>query len=243
MSEETFVSTAKNIHEAILEVMKRVDYVQKKKSPNLNYTFAGEADLIAALRPAMLDSNITVAVVGISDWKMDEYTTKNGSRMVDATQLSVIRFTHAPSGSFIDVTARGEGADTGDKSSNQAQTGAYKYALRQTFMIETGDDPDNDASVERAPARKPQQTRQDKPAPAPVAKTTTQAQKPAGGNGAAAGQKQDFTTVYWAAVRQGKVDRAVGDAYLAGHKGDFEGACRHFGLVATTAVPPSPQPV
>ena len=32
--------------------------------------------------------------------------------------------------------------DTGDKDSNKAMTAAFKYALRQTLMIETGDDPD-----------------------------------------------------------------------------------------------------
>jgi hypothetical protein len=39
----------------------------------------------------------------------------------------------------------------------KALTGAYKYFLRQTFLIETGDDPDRYASAdqEAAPANKP----------------------------------------------------------------------------------------
>ena len=41
----------------------------------------------------------------------------------------------------MSAMSSGEGSDTGDKASNKALTGAYKYALRQTFCIETGDDP------------------------------------------------------------------------------------------------------
>jgi hypothetical protein len=40
----------------------------------------------------------------------------------------------------------GEGLDRGDISINKAATSAYKYALRQTFCIETSDDPDNFSS-------------------------------------------------------------------------------------------------
>ena len=36
--------------------------------------------------------------------------------------------------------------DVGDKSANKAATGLLKYALRQTFLIETGDDPDAESS-------------------------------------------------------------------------------------------------
>jgi hypothetical protein len=43
----------------------------------------------------------------------------------------------------------------GDKATAKAMTGAYKYALRQTFCIETGDDPDKDPSVDQERASKP----------------------------------------------------------------------------------------
>ena len=56
---------------------------------------------------------------------------------------------------YIDVTAPGEGADSGDKSGNKANTCAYKYALRQTFVIETGDDPDEEASEKSQRATQP----------------------------------------------------------------------------------------
>jgi hypothetical protein len=67
------------------------------------------------------------------------------------------RLTHASSGESEDCQVLGEASDAGDKAAPKALTGAYKYFLRQTFLIETGDDPDRYASAdqEAAPATKP----------------------------------------------------------------------------------------
>lgn len=135
-----------NVHDAILAVMREVGYVQKTRTAGLNYSFAGEAALIAAIRPYMIENGLYMAVVDYRQTTRDNYTTKNGSLMNATFVFGVVRFTHAPSGTFADVAAIGEGADTGDKSANKASTGMYKYALRQTFCIETGDDPDTTPS-------------------------------------------------------------------------------------------------
>jgi hypothetical protein len=131
-----------NIHKAINKVMEEVGYVKKNKSPNLNYTFAGEAALISALRPAMVEQGIYMHVLEVKDIRIGSYNTKSGTAMTNTVVSAMVRFTHAPSGTFVDVAAVGEGSDAGDKSANKAMTGLYKYALRQTFCIETGDDPD-----------------------------------------------------------------------------------------------------
>lgn len=131
----------KNIHEAINAVMQEVGYVQKQKADTLKYTYAGEASLIEALRPSMVKHGLYMYLYHIEKIYRDAYTTKTGTAMVNSLIHCIIRFTHV-SGEFIDVEATGEGADSGDKSANKALTGAYKYALRQTFCIETGDDPD-----------------------------------------------------------------------------------------------------
>ena len=70
--------------------------------------------------------------------------------------------TFAIPGSSITVQAVGEGADAGDKASYKAATGLYKYALRQTFCIETGDDPDasQDEEREEQPKQRPQKPRE-----------------------------------------------------------------------------------
>lgn len=136
----------KNIHEAMAAIYCRVGYVQKTKSAALNYSFAGEAALIEAIRPWMVEYGVYMYVKDISDITHEWYTTDKGRQMLNTTLKMVVSFVHAPSGTSIEVTAVGEGSDTGDKSINKASTGAFKYALRQSMMIATGDDPDKDSS-------------------------------------------------------------------------------------------------
>jgi len=151
----------KSIHAAINWIMSQVGYVQKKKSGGLNYSFAGEAALIQALRPYLVEAGVTMSVVGVSNKLREKYETKSGTAMNSTVVDLVVRFYHAPSDTFLDVCSSGEGADSGDKSSNKALTGAYKYALRQTFCIETGDDPDLEPSSkqERKPGTQTSATR------------------------------------------------------------------------------------
>lgn len=151
------MATEKNIHTAILEVMNEVGYVQKGGKIAFGaekYTYAGEADLIAALRPAMIKAGIYMHVVEVRDIQREAFTNAKGTHMTNTALNLALRFTHAASGTSIDVGAAGEGTDSGDKGIPKALTGGLKYALRQTFCIETGDDPDAQSSAEqeRAPA-------------------------------------------------------------------------------------------
>lgn len=135
----------KTIFEAISAIYGSINgYVQKTKSDGLRYSFASEADLIAKLRPAMVEHGVSISVREYRDVERTVVTTAKGSSMNVCLLKAIVRFTHASSGTFIDVEALGEGADSGDKAGNKAMTCAYKYALRQTFCIETGDDPDRD---------------------------------------------------------------------------------------------------
>lgn len=143
----------KNIHEAINGVMEEVGYVKKSRSAGVNYSFAGESALIAALRPAMVEHGIYMHVAKIESVTRENITTKSGTQMVNTLISAIIRFTHSTSGTSIDSASTGEGFDSGDKSANKAMTGLYKYAMRQTFCIETSDDPDKH-SEERKPVEK-----------------------------------------------------------------------------------------
>ena len=150
----THTEAPASVHAAIIAIMGEVGYVQKQRTQGLNYSYASEAALIAALRPAMIEHGVYVSVFDVVETIRDTYETKNGASMNSTFTGAKVRFTHAPSDTHIDVYAQGEGADIGDKSSNKAMTGLLKYALRQTFLIETGDDPDATPSdaQERVPA-------------------------------------------------------------------------------------------
>ncbi len=147
----------KNIHEAILAIMKEVGYVQKERKVGsaLNYSYAGEAALISAVRPSMVEHDVFMYISNIVRANRENYVTAKGTAMANTLIQSVVTFVHALSGTSIDVHCIGEGADSGDKSANKASTGAYKYAIRQTFCIETGDDPDKYSSDEQERATKP----------------------------------------------------------------------------------------
>ncbi len=134
------------IGKAILEVMSEVGYVQKERKGGLNYSFAGEAALIAALRPSMVKHGIICYVLDLPDVERSGYVTAKGTAMNTTHIHGIVRFEHPESDTYRDVHAIGEGADVGDKAGNKAATGMLKYALRQTFLIETGDDPDATSS-------------------------------------------------------------------------------------------------
>lgn len=157
------MSEAKSVQEAILAVMQEVSSVQKdgKISSGGGYKFASETAFIEALRPAMVKHYLFIYPSGIAALNDDTYTTSGGSTM--NSRIGRFRFSmcHAPSDTSIDIEVLGEGADIGDKASNKAMTAALKYALRQTFLISTGDDPDNTPSETQQRAAKKEQTIED----------------------------------------------------------------------------------
>lgn len=140
---------AKNIYEALAGVYADVAFVAKERSPRLDYSFASEAAIIAAVRPAFVAHGIVLAVISAEQIGDEVFTTRQGAAMNRVRVRLCVRLTHAPSGTHIDVQALGEGADAGDKALPKALTGAYKYAIRQTLCLETGDDPDLEPSAEQ----------------------------------------------------------------------------------------------
>jgi hypothetical protein len=164
----------KNVFEALNAAMGEMGYVQKQKTAGLQYSYAGEAALIAEVRPALVKHGVVVYPSGIRDLRNESYENKNGTTMNRAVGWFTFTFVHGSTDTSFVVEVLGEGVDAGDKSCNKAMTGAYKYALRQALMIETGDDPDKDAGEHQerakpAVANKPQQAPKSAPAAMPVA--------------------------------------------------------------------------
>jgi hypothetical protein len=137
------------IYGALADVMARVGYVYKSGQTTFGdrYTYAGEADLIRALRPAMVQAGVIGPAPRVLSSEVVEHApTRKGARQFRAEVLVEYVFAHRD-GSTFSVTVAGCGVDTGDKVVSKAMTNAYKYALRQTFCIETGDDPDRQSSA------------------------------------------------------------------------------------------------
>jgi len=158
-SERTEATNHANIGEAFLAIMKEVGYVQKLgKNTMQNYKYAGEAQLIEALRPALIKHGVIMypsravevvdaVVVGSPDKEKKTFRTVINYSFT---------YLHVASKTSIDVASIGEGVDTGDKSAYKAATGALKYALRQPFLIETGDEPEaHDLKEDKNPKANP----------------------------------------------------------------------------------------
>jgi ERF superfamily len=141
----------KNIGEAWLAIMEEVGYVQKLGlNKAQNYKYAGEAQLIEALRPALIKHKVicipSEAKVAMTACDTVTETKADGTSIQKKTHRTVAEYTyvytHVPSNTHIQVEVIGEGVDTGDKAAYKGATGGLKYALRQPFLIETGDEPE-----------------------------------------------------------------------------------------------------
>ena len=129
-----------NVYERVHAVMSELGNVKKDGNVafgKTNYNYVSEAAFITALRPLMIRYRLIV----------HPYQTK-----IDTSKTSLTRITTTYAivavdfsgddyaGRTMTIETAGEGADAGDKGIYKAMTGAFKYALRQSFMVATGDD-------------------------------------------------------------------------------------------------------
>lgn len=138
-----------SLRAAKLAVMREVPYIQKTKSPGLQYTFASETELIQKLRPSMVRHGITCRPKRMELLGSGEYKTAKGAAMRFVSILATYEFSRGSEAEEAQVF--GEAADVSDKALPKAMTLAHKYALRQYFCIETGDDPDLVAHLRGTP--------------------------------------------------------------------------------------------
>jgi hypothetical protein len=140
------------ITKALHQVMSQVSYVQKTgKNTFHNYKYAGEAALLEALRPAMIEAGLILipSVEAVSP--------------IDEHGITTIRVEYTLAHKDGDIwphkiVAAGAGGDknkngVGDKGLYKAITGANKYLLFKLFQIETGDDPEADSDHDRGGKR------------------------------------------------------------------------------------------
>lgn len=144
----------------MLAVMKEVGYVQKDgKNEFHGYKYASEANLISALRPAMIKHGL-LFIPSVLESSQDEHgnTHVRMSFNILDDQGNTYQFFGAGSGND-----RSKNGNVGDKGIYKAITGCVKYALMKTFLLETGDDPEVVSDHDRGEA-KPVEKPAEKPA-------------------------------------------------------------------------------
>ena len=135
----------KATHEQVIivymnKVMAEVGYVQKKDENKFQkYKYAGEAALLATLRPAMVKHGLVLLPSIQKVSPIDEYGNTHVIIDYTLTHISGAVWPHPLSAAGCGNDRNSKGG-VGDKGLYKAITGANKYMLFKLFQLETGDD-------------------------------------------------------------------------------------------------------
>jgi len=145
LQEENKVTEERNIEEIakkIASIMSEITWLDKEADVQIGnrvaYSYTTEAQFIAEVRPLMVSYGVIIVPIGIRNIQTDN--APSGKSLI-TTIIANYRFIDVDTGQYIDTEIAAQGADAGDKGIFKALTGAYKYCMRQTFLIGTGDDP------------------------------------------------------------------------------------------------------
>ena len=131
------------------EVRRRIGYIQKRGyNERHNYNYVAAADIAGTVGDILAE----LGVVVIPRLESITYEPTAPGRL-DSVRVArvIMAYTFTDVNSAEEITARvaGEGLDVGDKASYKAMTGALKYALLQSFLLATGDDPEDERADSR----------------------------------------------------------------------------------------------
>ncbi len=140
----------KNIYQRINLVMQEVDYIQRgEKKVAGQFRYVSHDQVSSTLHGPMTKHGIA-CIPSVVEMRQDGNRTEI---MLEVTFINIDN----PSDMFS-VVYWGYGVDSSDKGIGKAISYAFKYALLKTFVLETGDDPDQDqASVYEPPKPKIQE--------------------------------------------------------------------------------------
>jgi len=147
MTEQESITHAVPQH-AILQklhdIMEEVSYIQKDaKNNHQGYTYSSERAIKEALHEALVKHGV-----------MFQLSTANPRVEGNVTWIDcVYTFTDVDTGESITGTFLGSGQSRDEKGHYAAVTGAIKYILTSTFLIPTGDDPEDDENESKPPAK------------------------------------------------------------------------------------------
>lgn len=127
------------VYEAICNItndLAKVGISKGRKNQQQGYNFRGIDDVYFALSPLLSKYKLCILPRVISRDVVERQTQKGGTLFYTTIEME-FDFVSAEDGSKHTVRMIGEAMDSGDKSSNKAQSSAYKYAAFQTFCIPT----------------------------------------------------------------------------------------------------------
>lgn len=152
-----------NIYQRMLAITADMQTVAKNllvPAGGGKYRAVSETDVLNAVKPLEIRHGVYSYPVERRTISVDVLETEERRKDYDTKQYETIRKTQfvyrietryrfvnvdLPN-EYIDVVSYGDGIDSADKAPGKAMTYSDKYALLKAYKIQTGDDPDQDAS-------------------------------------------------------------------------------------------------
>ena len=162
------VFTGSPLTTKLAQVMAAVKRVPKRgKNTFHNYAYATEADVADVVREELSARGVMLysAITNV-DTRVDTGDSGKPSNFVTVTMR--FEFVDGESGESRSFAWVGAGQDRGEKGLYKAITGAEKYFLLKSFLIPTGDDPEDDAKDAHPAESRARWSEQDKPKPTPA---------------------------------------------------------------------------
>lgn len=144
-----------NLRQKLAEVRRRIGYIQKRgHNERANYSYVTAADIAGSVGDILAELGVVVIP------RLEDISYESAAGRGEATRMArvVMAYTFADVDSGEEVVAKvaGQGLDPGDKAPYKAMTGALKYALLQSFLLATGDDPEDDRLDARVTGTNPE---------------------------------------------------------------------------------------
>ena len=132
-----------NLRQKLAEVRRRVGYIQKRgHNERFNYSYVTAADIAGSVGDILAELGVVV-IPSLEEISYESAAGRGGATPM-ARVIMAYTFADVDSDEEVVATAAGQGLDAGDKAPYKAMTGALKYALLQTFLLATGDDPEDE---------------------------------------------------------------------------------------------------
>jgi hypothetical protein len=148
------------LYAKIKAVYQDVNYIQKDKRNNFHgYSYASEAAIKDHLHEAFVKHGLVMLPPDVESVEDAKKTNEKGKEEIITTAKIRFGIADVETGEEIRGTLFGRGVDASDKGIYKAITGGLKYFLTTTFLIPTGDDPEEDEqpkATKQQPAAKPQ---------------------------------------------------------------------------------------
>ena len=133
-----------SLRQKLAVVRRRLAYVQKRgHNERKNYNYVTAADIAGAVGDILAELGVVVVPRLES---ISHEPSRTGKSEVEHVARVVMAYTFMDVDTAEEITVKvaGEGLDAGDKAPYKAMTGALKYALLQSFLLATGDDPEEE---------------------------------------------------------------------------------------------------